>query len=458
MNFFMILTRLKGEIRMANFKKKPKKPQAADSTNTTTSTKKSSKGDPGVEYLELLKKNDALGDIKRKINFIPTGSWSLNRAIGDGTHQESPGGYPRGYMTEIYGGESCGKTTLALHAVREVQKLGGSVIYADFEHSLRTQFKYIENLGINLSPPAFYHMTPKSFEEGTNLIGTGLITLKPALIVVDSVTAMLPKETSEAEADAGTAIGKHARLMSTFLNWMNKRLEKYDTSLILLNQLRTVIKASKYDPGPNETTSGGKAPKYFATLRVELKSKQQEKVTVISNITGASEEKCVNQVVEAIVTKSKLDLPFKRVPLFITFGQGINNILSLVELGINRNIIKKGGAGYYEWKDPNDKYSFKIQGRQSVLTHLEKNTEVLEALKPYLVPKQSIQDMIELRDELLLKGEEITEDEQENLNELNKILGEKKTEIVELSDEDRAELAELQGMMGSGIETEKIVE
>lgn len=446
---------LKGELKMANFKKKPKKQQE---TETNTTTKKVSKGEASIAYLELLKKNDALGDIKKKINFIPTGSWSLNRAIGDGTHQEAPGGYPRGYMVEIFGGEGSGKTTLALHAVRETQKMGGAVIYADFEHSLRTQFKYIENLGIDLNPPLFYHMTPKSFEEGTNLLGTGLLTLKPALIIIDSVTAMLPKETSEAEADAGTAIGKHARLMSTFLNWMNKRLEKYDTCLLMLNQLRTVIKSSQYDPGPNETTSGGKAPKFFATIRIELKGKQQEKVDAISNITGAKEEKCVNQVVEARIIKSKLDLPFKKVPLFITFGQGINNILSLVELGINRNIIKKGGAGYYEWKDPNETHSFKIQGRQSVLSHLEKNSDVLDALKPYLIPKQSFQDMIELRDELLEKGELITEDEKETLEELNKQLGEKKTEIVELSDEDKAELAELQGMMGSGIETEKPVD
>ena len=388
------------------------------------SNSKSGKKDLTQSFYDSLKKSGVLGDIKKKINFISTGSWGLNKAIGDGTHTQSPGGIPRGYITEIYGDEGCGKTTLALHVARETQRDGGRVIYADFEHSLRTQFKYIENIGVDINYPMFAHLEPNNFEQGVKLIGQGLISLKPSLIIIDSVTSMLPQDAFDADADTEISIGRHAKLTGNFLNWINKYLEKYDTALILLNQLRSVIKSSKYDPGPNETTSGGKAPKFFASIRLKMKVSTKEKISAKSEITGASEDKTINQMVKVTVEKSKLDIPFNWAPIFITFGKGINNILSIISLAENKNIFKKGSAGWYSWEDPNGKLSFKLQGRHNILKHIEEHPEILEIIKPSLTFTQDVESMKDLKEELESRGvESLSTEELDTLKDIKKQLG-----------------------------------
>jgi len=373
------------------------------------------------EFLDELQKQGMIGDIQKKINFISSGSWVVNRLIGNGDLDGTPGGIPRGFVTEIYGNEGCGKTTLALHAAKQAQEEGGLVVFADFEFSLRAQKKYIENIGVDLSPNKFLHLEPTNFEDGVKALGKALIALKPALIIVDSVTAMLPKSTFEADADESTQIGKQARLMGTFLNWITTRLGKYDCSLILLNQLRSVIKASKYDAGPNEITSGGRAVRYFTALRIELKAtSKREKITESSNITGASEDKIVNQEVKAIVRKNKLDVPYKSGPIYITFGEGIDNILSLISLAEGKKILKKSG-GWYQWDDPKGEHSFRVLGKQKVKSYLEENPDVLNALKPYLNPTQD-SSVIKERLQTLKEAEEtedlLSTDDQEELKEL----------------------------------------
>lgn len=420
---------------------------------TKTTKKKTTKPSQSAaqSFLQRLKKEQIDGDIHKAIDIIPSGSWVLNRLIGDGTLEDQPGGFPRGYTVEIFGDEACGKTTIALHAAKEVQKAGGTVLFADFEHSLRTQKKYIENLGINIDQETFVHMTPMSFEQGAKLIGESLVTLKPWLIIVDSVTAMLPKDSAEGDADEVSAIGKQARLMSHFLNWITKRLEKSNTCLILLNQKRKVIKKSKYDPGPDETTSGGNAVRFFSNIRIELKPKQKEKATVTSNITGAKEDKIVNQVIKATVIKNKLDLPFKTGPIYITFGKGINNILSLVELGKNKKVIKLNGA-WYAWEDPSGEHSFNCQGKEALLDHLENNPETLKALQTFLKPTQNLDEMKVMHDEMMQKGiDNLTEDERETMKELRSNLGLSDDIFNEGSDLDadaKADLNELEDLMG----------
>jgi recombination protein RecA len=376
------------------------------------------------KFLDGLRKDGMMGDINKKIDFISSGSWVVNRLIGDGSLSNTPGGIPRGFVTEIYGNEGCGKTTLALHAAKQAQEDGGLVIFADFEFSLRAQKKYIENIGVSLDPDKFIHLEPTNFEDGVKAIGNALITLKPALIIIDSVTAMLPKSTFEAEADEGTQIGKQARLMGTFLNWITTRLGKYNSSLILLNQLRSVIKASKYEAGPNEITSGGRSVRYFTALRIELRAtSKKEEVTERSNITGASEKKIVNQEVKAIIRKNKLDVPYKSGPIYITFGEGIDNILSLISLAEGKKVIKKS-SGWYQWEDPNGEHNFKVLGKQKVKAYFEENPEALNALKPYLNPTQDT-DVIK-----------------ERLDALKEVEAEKS----ELSKEDQKELDDLQGL------------
>jgi len=386
-------------------------------TGNKIASSNTKKKDSADTFIQSLKKQGMLGDITKEIKFIPTGSWVVNRIIGDGSHTNSPGGFPRGYITEVFGDEGCGKTTLALHACQQAQLLGERVIYADFEHSLRTQFNYIKNIGLDLSPSKFIHLTPSCLEDGVKQIGRALKELKPGIIVVDSVTTMLPKASFDADADDSVQIGLHAKLTGTFLNWMSKYLEDADTALVLLNQLRSAIKG-KYDRGPDEVTSGGRAPRFFSTVRVELRAGRTQTIDEKSIITGEKEKTKINQTVKATVIKNKLDVPFKSGPLYIAFGQGIDNIMSLITLAINKKVINKGGA-WYEFNDPTDKYSFKVQGTNAIKKHLEEHPEVLEAMKPYLLPSEDTKEMLRVRNELESRGESnLTEEEKDNLKRL----------------------------------------
>jgi len=417
----------------------------------TTGPKSVKKIDLADSYIENLKKQGMLGNITKQIKFIPTGSWVVNRLIGDGSHTGAPGGFPRGYITEVFGDEGCGKTTLALHACQQAQLLGERVIYADFEHSLRTQFQYIRNIGLDLSPSKFIHLTPTCLEDGVKQIGRGLKELKPGIIVVDSVTTMLPKASFDADADDTIQIGLHAKLTGTFLNWMSSYLEECDTALVLLNQLRSAIKG-KYDRGPSEVTSGGRAPRFFSTIRIELRSGEKQEIMEKSIITGISEKKKINQTVKATVIKNKLDVPFKSGPLYIAFGQGIDNIMSLVTLAINKKVIKKIGS-WYEYIDPAEKFNFKVQGIPTIKKYLEEHPEILESMKPYLLPSEDAKEMARIREELEARGiENLTDDEKDNLKRLRSMsIDEEENFNPDLEMEDES-LKELEGKMGGSFD------
>lgn len=427
----------------------PRKPEKKQSSkkNKKTSPAKDESSKARDSFVEDLRKKGMLGDIKKKIDLIPTGSFSLNRIIGDGTLSDQPGGMPRGYIIELYGDESTGKTTVALHVAKKVVDMNQIVIYADFEKSLRTQFKYIENIGLNIMSPNFIHLVPDNFEDGARIIGESLIKLNPALIIIDSVAAMLPKATFDKNADEVTQIGLHAKLTGSFLNWINKKLEKKNCALLLLNQMRSNIKTSQYDPGPKKTTTGGNAPKFFSTIRIRLKAtSSKEEVTDKNAITGLPEKKAVSQVVKAVVEKNKLDVPWKSAPIHIVFGQGIDNILSLIALGINKKIIKKSGA-FLSWKDPNSDLEFSIQGKWNLRRHLEQHPEILEAMKPYLAPTKDEQEMDEMQQELESKGiKNLTEEEIEQLKEIRRIKGEAIDDLEGFSEEDLADLADLKSI------------
>jgi recombination protein RecA len=395
-------------------------------------------------YIASLRKQGVIGDVHKKIDFISTGSWVVNRLIGDGTQRSMPGGIPRGYVAEIYGDESTGKTTMALHVAKQAIKAGETVVYADFEQTLRTQFKYLENLGIDTNSQQFIHLIPTNLEDGAKLIGECLIKLKPAVIIIDSVTAMVPKEILEKDTGEGAAIGKHARLVGSFINWIVKKLQPYNTALILINQLRSNIKQSQYDPGPSTVTSGGKAIPFFTTLRIRLKDTgRKEEVANKSSITGLDEKKIVSKEVKVVIEKNKLDIPYKSGPIFIVFGQGIDNIMSLIALGINKKVIKSGGAGYYSWKDPGSDLTFNIQGKPALKRHLEQNENILKALMPFLLPDKDDSEMSSIQADLEAKGvENLTVEEKEQLREIRKMKGES-IEDLEYSEDELVDLASL---------------
>lgn len=411
----------------ATKKKAPTKKKTAKKSKNDVESKNSVKGDQAADFLADMRKNGELG-VTRKIEVIPTGSLVLNRCIGDGSLKGLPGGFPRGYISEIFGDESTGKTTFAILASAYVLNNGGRVFWADFEHNLRAQITYAANLGLDVKHPNFFWAEPKNFEDGVKRVGQSLFKLKPApaLIVIDSVTAMSPKAAIDGEAGEDIQIGKHAKLTGQFLNWVTKYLNQFDTALLLLNQVRVNIKTSKYDPGPAQVSSGGNAPRFFAAVRIQLKqTANKEKVTATSEITGAKDDKFVNVCVKAAVIKNKFDIPYKSGPIYLAFGRGVDNIMSLVILGLNKKVFKSAkGSSWIEWEDPNDgEYSFKIQGKVALVRYLEDHPETLEAVKPYLVPSRDINVMFERMREL----ENTPEDK--------------------LSDEDRAELEKLRDQL-----------
>lgn len=399
-------------------------------------------------FIQGLRKQGLIGNINKRIDFISTGSWVLNRLIGDTTHKNQPGGIPRGFITEIYGGEATGKTTLALHIAKQALLKGETVVYADFEQSLRSQRQYVQNMGIEISEDStnFIHIIPESLQEGAKAIGQCLVKLQPSVIIIDSVTTMMPKDTIDKDADETTAIGQHARLVGSFINWIDKKLQKYNTALVLINQLRSNIKSSKYEPGPAQITTGGKAIPYFATVRIKLRATyNQKKVKENSLITGISEDKAVSQEVKVFIEKNKLDMPFKSGPIYIVFGHGIDNIMSLITLGVNKKLIKRKGA-YYTWKDPNSDLEFNCQGEMNLKKHLIENPKILEALKPYLIPTRDEQEMETIKSELEEKGaKELNASEREQLIELRKIKGEA-VDDLQLSDQQKESLEELNGI------------
>lgn len=428
------------------FQKKKKKDQKGKSPEQKN--EKPASDTEALAFIESLKKSGHLGDIKRKIDFLSTGSWVVNRLIGDGSQQNRPGGVPRGYVTEVYGDEGCGKTTLALHIAKQALDAGFRVIYADFEKSLRQQRKYIENIGVDISPPNFCHIEPDNFEDGVKLIGIAMMKLGPAVIIVDSVTAMLPKAAFEGEADEGVQVGLHAKLTGTWLNWITKRLGKKNCALVLVNQMRSTIKADKYDTGPKEVTSGGRAVRFYSSLRIHMKPGLREQVEEISDITGISEKKAVSQVIKVVIEKNKLDMPFKSGPIYIQFGYGIDNVMSMIELAINRHIIKKEGA-WFSWKDADSDLQFKVQGKQSLKRHLEANPEILEVLKPKLQPNRDDAEMDNTLRELESKRESnsLSDDEKEELKSIRKIKG-LPVDDLGISDDDAMDLSELENSMG----------
>jgi RecA/RadA recombinase len=324
--------------------------------------------------------------------------------------------------------------------------MGETVVYADFEHSLRSQYQYIKNMGIDPSPPKFIHLVPTNLQDGCKTIGEAITKLKPALVIIDSVTTMLPKETFEKEADEGSALGLQARLVGSFLNWVAKKIGKTNTALVLLNQLRNAIKG-QYDPGPREVTSGGRAVPFYCTVRLHLRgTDEKEEITEKNLVTGLSEKKRVSQAVKVVVKKNKFDMPYKSGPIYIEFGQGIDNVMSLLVLGINKGIIKKGGAGYFTWKDPNGDTSFNVQGKTALKKYLETHPGVLEKLQPYLVPTTDTKEMDQTQADLEARLEDLTVEEKERLIQIRKLKGEK-TDDIEFDPEDMKDFEALNNAM-----------
>jgi recombination protein RecA len=350
------------------------------------------------EYYKKLHKEDqaTILDLQKKENheFVPTGSWVLDQIIGDGSMANKPGGFPRGAIVEIIGDESSGKTTVALSAIRKAQEMGGFGCLLDFEQTFHKG--YAKKMGLDLSSDKLLVTQPAHFQQGARQI-KDMLQLRPHIIVVDSVASMLPKEYLEGAVDDAARIGLQAQLQSGFLRIITKFLKASNVCLVYINQMRDVIKTSKYQSGPMEESPGGRALKYYSSVRLKLKLGKIERVAVQSRITGKKDSDPVNITIKATVIKNKIDRPYLTAPIFIRFGEGIDNVRSIIELGMNTKVIAKNGP-FYTFKH-NDETIVKAQGKEQLWQTFTDNEKAFEKLQSSLVFKQDEKTKVEYQDD-----------------------------------------------------------
>ena len=255
------------------------------------------------------------------IKVIPTGSIALDNALG-------VGGYPRGRIVEIFGPESSGKTTLAIHAIAEVQKQGGIAAFIDAEHAF-DRF-YAQNLGVNVDELLISQ--PDNGEQALDIADQLIRSAAVDLIVIDSVAALTPK--AELEGDMGdNKVGLQARLMSQALRKLTGTISKTNTTCIFINQLRENIGIMFGNP---ETTTGGNALKFYASVRIDIRKSQSIK----------DGDNVIGNEVKVKVVKNKVAPPFRRAEFEIMYGEGICRVGEVVDLGVDFGILEKSGSWY----------------------------------------------------------------------------------------------------------------
>ena len=289
-------------------------------------------------------------DSVEQVEVIPTGSIALNVALG-------VGGYPRGRIIEIYGPESYGKTTLAIHAIAEAQKAGGIAAFIDAEHAF-DRF-YASKLGVNIDD--LYISQPDNGEQALEIAEQLIRSSAIDIIVIDSVAALTPK--AEIEGDMGdNKVGLQARLMSQALRKLTAAVSKTRTTCIFINQLREKIGVMFGSP---ETTTGGNALKFYASVRLDIRPGQPIK----------DGEEILGKLTKVKVVKNKVAPPFRRAEFDIMFGEGISHSGEIVDLGADLGIIKKSGS-WYSYNDT------KLgQGRDAAKQCIADNPELAEELE-----------------------------------------------------------------------------
>ena len=291
-----------------------------------------------------------LGDEKvADVEVIPTGSISLNAALG-------VGGYPKGRIIEIYGPESSGKTTLAIHAIAEAQKLGGIAAFIDAEHAF-DRF-YAQKLGVDIDN--LLVSQPDNGEQALEIADQLIRSSAIDIIVVDSVAALTPK--AEIEGDMGdNKVGLQARRMSQALRKLTSTISKTNTTCIFINQLREKIGVMFGNP---ETTTGGNALKFYASVRLDIRKSS----------TIKDGDNIIGNLVKVKVVKNKVAPPFRKAEFEIMFGEGISRIGEIVDLGVEYDIIKKSGS-WFSFDN-----SRLAQGRDATKALLKDNPELCEEI------------------------------------------------------------------------------
>lgn len=306
--------------------------------------------------IEQIEKNYGKGSIMRlsdrnvvQVEAIPTGCLSLDAAIGIG-------GVPRGRITEIFGPESSGKTTICLHIIAEAQKRGGIAAFVDTEHAL--DVKYAERLGVDLNNLLLAQ--PEFGEQALEIVETLVRSNAIDVIVIDSVAALTPR--AEIEGEMGDAqMGSQARLMSQAMRKLNAAIGKTKTTVIFTNQLRSKLGVVYGNP---ETTTGGNALKFYASVRIDIRRKEVIK----------DGQEAIGSRTKVKIVKNKVAPPFKEVEFDILYNEGISKIGDLMDVAIEHGIITKSGS-WFTYKDE------RVQGRDGLKKILSEKPELMSELE-----------------------------------------------------------------------------
>ncbi len=313
-----------------------------------------------ADALKIIEKDFGKGSIMRlgerveqKVQVMSSGSLALDIALG-------VGGYPKGRIVEVYGPESSGKTTVALHAVAQCQKDGGIAAFIDAEHALDPQ--YAKSLGVNIDELLLSQ--PDSGEQGLEIAGKLIDSGAVDLVVIDSVAALVPR--AEIDGDIGDShVGLQARMMSQAMRKLGASINKTKTIAIFINQLREKVGIMFGNP---ETTPGGRALKFYASVRLDVRGNTQIKGT------GEQKDTNVGKETKIKVVKNKVAPPFKEAFVEIMYGEGISQTGELLTIATGLDIVKKAGA-WYSYR--NEKIG---QGSENAKRYLKDNPEIFEEI------------------------------------------------------------------------------
>jgi recombination protein RecA len=308
-------------------------------------------------------------DAHTNVAVIPSGSIGLDLALG-------VGGIPRGRVTEIYGPESSGKTTLALHMIAECQKQGGTAAFIDAEHAL--DINYARRLGVKTDEMLISQ--PDYGEQALDIADMLVRSNAVDVVVIDSVAALIPQ--SELEGNMGeTQVGSQARLMSHAMRKLTGTIHKSRTSVIFINQIRMKIGTMGY--GSPETTTGGNALKFYCSVRIDVRKIQ----------TLKDKEEVYGNRVRVKIVKNKVAPPFREAQFDILYGQGVSRTGELIDLGVETGIVEKSGAWYAFGSERLG------QGKENVRQMLQENTTLREAIEQKLLEHLGMREPVQNADE-----------------------------------------------------------
>lgn len=335
----------------------------------------------------------------RSYEYVSTGSFSVDMLIGGTKTLDGKGlicpGFPRRRITEVYGAESSGKTTLLISAMVQAQRAGGKAMLIDYEHSI--DLSYAQKLGLSLDEDKMQVYQPDTMEDGFLAMYAGIVGGFD-IIGVDSVAAMVPEAELSKGFDEAAKIGavaaKFSRELPKFVGWLNKHpmasekegakksdLSHPGTALVFVNQTRAVIQTGYGGGGggDNENTAGGKALKFYAYERLRLTRIRSETIKRVDAYSGKEKNYPYGNVTDVKVIKSKIDAKQGHsTQIFIRFGSGIDDYFSIIETGVTQRLIRKEGGGQYKLGDR------QFKGRDALRKHLQENDEVFQAIRTKL--------------------------------------------------------------------------